>query len=163
MVRSKKRASYKLEVPERDAKFTFSRWRGRNWLLRLQPALTAPATRGAHHPQSSCPHASTVQSILETAGLDFAHRFLDSMGEQADQAKRMEATLQLEVIARQAAKAQPSAALDEDGASPPSSPEATIAVGKTARRAIQQGRVYLGTCSRRCDETRGHGAEDLCD
>ena len=62
------------------------------------------------------------QSILETAGLDFISRFLDSMGEQADQANRMEATLQLEVIARQAAKAQPSAALDEDTVSPPSSP-----------------------------------------
>ena len=68
------------------------------------------------------PRRLDCQSILETAGLDFISRFLDSMGEQADQANRMEATLQLEVIARQAAKAQPSAALDEDSASPPSSP-----------------------------------------
>ena len=68
------------------------------------------------------PRRLDCQSILETAGLDFISRFLDSMGEQADQANRMEATLQLEVIARQAAKAQPSAALDEDTASPPSSP-----------------------------------------
>ena len=84
-----------------------------------QPALTA---RRDERTTAIMPRRLDCQSILETAGLDFISRFLDSMGEQADQANRMEATLQLEVIARQAAKAQPSASLDEDTSSPPSSP-----------------------------------------